>query len=55
MEENHIRILKPLKKHHEENVAIIKEELEHNGVSVIIPQRECVQTLNKRMREKFKK
>jgi len=54
VEENHIRILKPLKKNHEENVAVMKEELEYNGVSVIIPQRECVQTLNKRMREKFK-
>ena len=55
VEESHIRVLKPLVKYHEENVAIIKEELEYNGVSVIIPQRECIQTLNKRMREKFKK
>ena len=50
----HIRILKPLTKNHEENVKAIKEELEYNGVSVIIPQRECIVTLNKRMREKFK-
>ena len=55
VEENHLRVLKPLVKYHEENVKIIKEELEYNGVSVIIPQRECIQTLNKRMREKFKK
>jgi len=54
VEENHIRVIKPLKKFHEENVNIIKEELEYNGVSVVIPQRECIQTLNKRMREKFK-
>ena len=54
VEENHIRVLKPLKKNHEENVAVIREELEYNGVSVIIQQRECVQTLNNRMREKFK-
>lgn len=54
VEESHIWIIKPLKKNHEENVKIIKEELAYNGVSVIIPQRECVQTLNKRMREKFK-
>ncbi len=54
VEEEHIRVLKPLKKHHEENLAIMKEELEYNGVSVIIPRRECIQTLNKRMREKFK-
>ncbi|MFH0865121.1 MAG: thiamine pyrophosphate-dependent enzyme [Bacteroidota bacterium] len=54
VDEAHLRILKPLRKYHEENVRIIKEELAYNGVSVIIPQRECVQTLDKRMREKFK-
>jgi indolepyruvate ferredoxin oxidoreductase, alpha subunit len=54
VEEAHIRVLKPLKKHHEENLVIMKEELEYKGVSVIIPRRECIQTLNKRMREKFK-
>ncbi|MCX7861403.1 MAG: thiamine pyrophosphate-dependent enzyme [Bacteroidales bacterium] len=53
--EEHIRVLKPLPKNHEENVKAIQEELAYNGVSVIIPQRECIVTLNKRMREKFKK
>lgn len=53
--EEHIRVLKPLQKNHEENVKAIKEELSYEGVSVIIPQRECIVTLNKRMREKFKK
>lgn len=50
----HIRIIKPLKNRHQENVQIIKEELAYEGVSVIIPTRECVQTLNRRMRTKFK-
>jgi indolepyruvate ferredoxin oxidoreductase, alpha subunit len=50
----HIHILKPLKKHHEENTEIISRELAYNGVSVIIPTRECIQTLNRRMRLKFK-
>ncbi|MCK9220384.1 MAG: thiamine pyrophosphate-dependent enzyme [Bacteroidales bacterium] len=54
VEEAHIRIIKPLKKHHEENVQIMKEELNYSGVSVIIPRRECVVAVNKRMREKFK-
>ena len=54
VEEDHIRLMKPLKKHHEENVNIIKEELDYMGVSVIIPRRECVQTLNRRMRAKHK-
>ncbi len=54
VEEEHIRVIKPLKKHHEENVKVILDELNYHGVSVIIPRRECIQTLNKRMREKAK-
>lgn len=50
----HIKIIKPLKNKHQENVKIIREELEYQGLSVIISSRECVQTLNRRMREKFK-
>jgi indolepyruvate ferredoxin oxidoreductase alpha subunit len=44
VEENHIREIVPLKKNFEENVRVIKEEFEYEGVSVIISQRECVQT-----------
>ncbi|MBE9480663.1 MAG: indolepyruvate ferredoxin oxidoreductase [Bacteroidetes bacterium] len=54
VEKEHMHIIKPLIKYHEENVKIMKEELAYNGVSVIIPRRECVQTLNKRMRAKHK-
>ncbi len=54
VEEEHIRVLKPLKKNHDEMVQVMKEELAYDGVSVIIPRRECIQTLNKRMRLKFK-
>ena len=43
-----------MRKNHEENVKIINEELKYDGVSVIIPRRECVVTIDKRMREKFK-
>ncbi|MDT8309752.1 MAG: thiamine pyrophosphate-dependent enzyme, partial [Bacteroidales bacterium] len=53
VEKEHIRVIKPLRKNHEENVQIFKEELEYKGVSVIIPRRECIQTLNQRMRKKF--
>lgn len=52
VEEEHIRVMKPLKKNHEENVEILLEELNYQGVSVVIPRRECIQTLNKRMRAK---
>lgn len=54
VEEEHIHILKPLPKQHAENAEIIAKELAYNGVSVIIPTRECIQTLNRRMRLKFK-
>jgi indolepyruvate ferredoxin oxidoreductase alpha subunit len=53
VEKEHIRVLKPLRRNHDEMVQAIAEELAYNGVSVIIPRRECIQTLNKRMREKF--
>jgi len=52
VEKEHLHIMKPLKNHHEENVEIIKKELAYNGVSVLIPTRECIQTLGKRMKAK---
>jgi indolepyruvate ferredoxin oxidoreductase alpha subunit len=52
--EEHIKVLKPLRKYHNENVAVIKEEIEYQGVSIIIPRRECIQTLSRRMRQKAK-
>jgi len=42
VDEDHIKVIKPLKKHHEDNVRIIKEELAYDGVSVIIPRRICI-------------
>ncbi len=51
---DHIRVVTPLKKNHEENVRIIKEELAYNGVSVIIPQRECIQTFARRKKAEKK-
>ncbi len=52
VEEDRIRVIKPLRRHHEENLKVIREELEYNGVSVIIAKRECIQTLGRRMKEK---
>ena len=54
VKEEHIRIIKPLRKNHEENILIMQEELAYQGVSVIIPRRECIQTLNRRMRQQAK-
>lgn len=55
VEEEHIRVIKPLNKHHEENTRIMLEEIHYQGVSVVIAKRECIQTLNKRMRERWSK
>jgi indolepyruvate ferredoxin oxidoreductase, alpha subunit len=46
----HLKIIAPLRKNHEENVCIMKEEFEYKGVSVIIASRECIQTATKRKR-----
>ncbi len=51
----HVRTVIPLPKNHDEMVRVIKEEIEYDGLSVIIAQRECIQTLvarKKRMRKK---
>lgn len=48
----HIRVIIPLKKNHEEMRQIIREEIDYHGVSVIIPRRECIQTLSRKKRSK---
>jgi indolepyruvate ferredoxin oxidoreductase alpha subunit len=52
VEQEHLRIMKPLKNQHDINVQILKEELAYKGVSVLIPTRECIQTMGKRMKAK---
>jgi indolepyruvate ferredoxin oxidoreductase alpha subunit len=54
VDENHIKIINPLRKHSEENIKIMEEEIAYNGVSVIIPRRECIETQRKKIREKSK-
>jgi indolepyruvate ferredoxin oxidoreductase, alpha subunit len=44
----HITLIVPLRKNHNENVRIMREEFEYTGVSVIIASRECIQTAAKR-------
>lgn len=46
----HIRVMVPLKKNYEEMKTIIREEIEYKGISVLIPRRECIQTLTKKKR-----
>ena len=51
VEEEHIRVIEPHAKTRSLMLEIMKEELEYRGVSVIIPRRECLVTLTKKMRE----
>jgi indolepyruvate ferredoxin oxidoreductase alpha subunit len=51
VEPEHVRVVVPLPKNMAEITRILKEEIEYNGVSVIIPRRECMQTLQRHLRE----
>lgn len=48
VEADHIRTIVPLAKNAEEMKALIREEIAYNGVSVIIPRRECIQTAKRK-------
>ena len=48
--EEHIKKIVPLKRNLEENMRILKNELDYNGVSVILSTRACVQTLKRNKR-----
>lgn len=52
VEQEHVRVVVPLPKNMDEITRIIREEIEYNGVSVIIPRRECIQTLSRKQRQK---
>jgi indolepyruvate ferredoxin oxidoreductase alpha subunit len=43
----HIRVIEPLPKNLDENTRIMKEELAHHGLSVIVAVRECIQEARK--------
>lgn len=48
VEAEHVRTVVPLPKNMEKIRKVIREEVEYNGVSVIIPRRECIQTLKRK-------
>ncbi len=52
VEPEHVRVVVPLPKNMEEITRTIREEIEYKGVSVIIPRRECIQTMNRKLRQK---
>ncbi len=52
VEPEHVRVVVPLPKNMEEITSIIRQEIEYRGVSVIIPRRECIQTLTRKLKQK---
>ena len=54
VEPEHVRVVVPLPKNMEEITRIIREEIAYQGVSVIIPRRECMQTLKRKLRNNKK-
>ncbi|HHE37834.1 MAG TPA: indolepyruvate ferredoxin oxidoreductase [Candidatus Cloacimonetes bacterium] len=51
VEKEHIRVINPLSKQHEENVKVFKEEIAYNGVSVVIPRRPCIHVYAKKKKK----
>ena len=50
--DEHLKVVVPLPANMEEITRIIREELEYKGTSVIIPRRECIQTLARHAKQK---
>ncbi|MFR9658752.1 MAG: thiamine pyrophosphate-dependent enzyme, partial [Rikenellaceae bacterium] len=44
---DHLKVVVPLPKNMEEIERVLREEIEYDGLSVIIPRRECIQTLKR--------
>lgn len=55
LSEEHLKTVVPLPKNMPEITQMIRDEIEYHGVSVIIPCRECMQTLQRHLREKKQK
>ncbi|MDZ7739809.1 MAG: thiamine pyrophosphate-dependent enzyme [Bacteroidales bacterium] len=55
VKKEHLKVINPLRKNHGENTGIFKEELAYKGVSVIIAQRECIQTAARRKKKEHEK
>ncbi len=51
VEKEHIRVINPLSRYHEENVKVFLEEIAYNGVSVVIPRRPCIHVYGKKKKK----
>ncbi len=44
----HLRVINPTPSNHEQNVAVLREELAHPGTSVVVARRACLEALKKK-------
>ena len=52
LSDEHLHVVVPLPKNMPEITRIIREEINYKGTSVIIPRRECMQTLQRHLKQK---
>ena len=52
LSDEHLHVVVPLPKNMEEITNVIRQEINYKGTSVIIPRRECMQTLQRHLKEK---
>jgi indolepyruvate ferredoxin oxidoreductase alpha subunit len=50
VDDDHMHVIEPLSRQHGDNVDLIRKEIEHPGLSVIIPTRACIH-LGRKLRE----
>ena len=46
--EDHFRVIEPIPRNHDQNVAVLREELAHDGPSVVVARRACIEAQKKR-------
>lgn len=52
LDDDHLKVVVPLPKNMAEITQVIREEINYHGPSVIIPRRECMQTLQRHLKQK---
>jgi indolepyruvate ferredoxin oxidoreductase alpha subunit len=52
LSDEHLKVVVPLPKNMPEITQIIRDEINYKGTSVIIPRRECMQTLQRHLKQK---
>lgn len=48
VDEDHFRVIEPIPRNHEQNVAVLREELAYDGPSVVVARRPCIEAQKKR-------